>query len=226
MSSEYRQKMKKLTDREVILSIETAAGSGSLSLLENSREIGGWSGTQEISKAEDILEQISKLLSINKIENKSVKLICLSSGTGSSTGEKIGWAIGKGLAKAFGCRLLGVSVLESLLLEIESEPNGEYITVLPCGKNLICRQKFIKSGKSFLATTAVEVSETFEFFMLAESFGCKKIVVAVNAADNLRRLFTDAGKKLFIESKCTLANLNGRAASRLIFLASDNANGI
>jgi tRNA A37 threonylcarbamoyladenosine modification protein TsaB len=217
------KKMKKLTGREAILSIETAAGGGSLSLLANSREIDGWSGTREISKAEDILEQISKLLSVNKIEKKNVKLICVSSGTGSSTGEKIGWAIGKGLAKAFGCRLVGVSILESLLLEIENQPDGEYMTALPCGKNFICRQKFIKKEENFLAISAVEVSEAEEFFMLAESFGCKKIVVAISAADNLRRLFTGADKNLFIENKCPLANLNGRAAfRRFASFASDN----
>jgi len=219
--------MKKLMDREVILSIEAAAGNGSLSLLTSLREIDGWSGTREISKAEDILEQISKLLSVNRIENKDVKLICVSSGTGSSTGEKIGWATGRGLAKAFGCRLLGVSILESLLLEIENEPNGEYITALPCGKNFICRQRFIKREKSFRAISAVEVSEADVFFTSPETFGCEKIVVAVNAADNLRYLLTDADKNLFVENKYTLANLNGRAAHRsLAQSASDNEDSI
>lgn len=215
--------MKKLTGREAVLSIETVAGGGSLSLLANSREIDGWSGTQEISKAEDILEQISKLLSANKIANKNVKLICVSSGTGSSTGEKIGWAIGKGLAKAFGCQLLGVSILESLLLEIENEPDGEYITALPFGKNFIFRQRFIKIKKSFSAISSIEISEADEFFILAESYGCKKLVVAANVANNLRDLLTNADKNLFVKNRCNLATLNGRAAfSHFTFLASDN----
>ncbi len=219
-------KMKQLTNREAILSIETAIGSGSLSLLANSREVDGWSGMSEISKAENILEQISKLLRVNKIEKKNVRLICVSSGTGSSTGEKIGWAIGKGLAKAFGCPLLGISILESLLLEIENESDGEYITALHCGRNFICWQKFIKREVNFHSISAVEVSEAGEFFMLSESFGCKKIVVAISAADNIRHLFKAADKNLFIDNKCTLANLNGRVAFRsLASLASDNVNG-
>ncbi len=219
--------MRQLTNREAILSIETATASGSLSLLANSHEVDGWSGVSEISKAENILEQISKLLSVNKIEKKNVRLICVSSGTGSSTGEKIGWAIGKGLAKACGCQLLGISILESLLLEIENESDGEYITASHCGRNFICWQKFIKREESFLAISAVEVSEAGEFFTLAESFGCKKIVVAINAADNIRHLFTEADKNLFVDNKCTLANLNGRAAFRsLVPLASDNVKSI
>ncbi len=215
--------MKRLTNREAILSIETATGSGSISLLENSHEIGGWSGTREVSKAEDILEQISKILSVKEIEKKNVKLICVSSGTGSSTGEKIGWAIGKGLAKAFGCRLLGISILESLLLEIENEPDGEYITALQCARDFVCLQRFIKRERSFLAISAQEVSQANKFFMSAKSFGCKKIVVATNASAVLQRLFSETDKDLFIENIYTLANLNGRAASRYLTLdASDN----
>lgn len=204
--------MENLKGSEVILSIETTTLGGSLSILSNSFEIDGWSGRREVSKADDILEQISKILTVNKIEKKNVKLICVSGGTLSSTGEKIGLAIGKGLAKAFGCSLQGVSLLESLLLEVEDEPDGEYCTAVPGGKKVMSRQRFTKKGKSFFPVAAVEVCEADRFFELAESFGCKKIVVATTLAADLGYLDKKPDKNLFIKNKFTLANLNARAA--------------
>ena len=197
----------------MILSIETTTGGGSLSILTDSLEIDGWSGQKEISKADNILEQISNLLSVNKIENKYVKLICVAIGTGSSTGEKIGWAIGKGLAKAFRCPLQSISILESLLLEIENEPDGEYVTAVPCGKNFICRQRFTKMGERFFPMSPVQVCGADEFFTSAKSSsGCKKIVFATNSADHLRQLFKNTENIILTENKYTLANLIGRAA--------------
>lgn len=218
-----QQKMKKSTNQKAVLSIETTTGGGSLSLLEKSREIYGWSGAREISKAEDVLEQISELFRVNQIEKKNVELICVSTGTGSSTGEKIGRAIGKGLAKAYGCSLVEVSILESLLLEIENETNGEYLTALYCGKNTVCWQKFIKKEQSFFPISLIEVSEAEQFFVSAKSEGCKKIVAAIDAPNNLPRVSTEAEKDLFVEIKSTLANLNGRLAIRRHFqFVSDN----
>ena len=205
--------MKNLKEREVILSIETTTGGGSLSILADSLEIDGWTGHKGVSKADKILEQISNLLSLNKIEKKNVKLICVASGTGSSTGEKIGWAIGKGLAKAFRCRLQCISILESLLLEIENEPDGDYITAVPCGKNFICRQRFAKTGEGFFPISPVRVCGADEFFTSAKSsLGCKKIVIATIAADHFRQLVKNADDTKLVEYKYTLANLIGRIA--------------
>jgi tRNA A37 threonylcarbamoyladenosine modification protein TsaB len=208
--------MKNLTDREVILSIETTSGGGSLSILANALEIDSWIGRRDVSKADDILEQISKLLNVNKIEKNNVKLICVASGMEGSTGEKIGWAIGKGLAKAFDCPLKGISILESLLLEVENEPDGEYVTAFPGGKKFIYWQRFIRKNESFFPTSAIEICEADEFFMLAQSFGCKRIVIAMSPADHLGQFFKDVDKILLTESKSTLANLNGRAANLCI----------
>ncbi len=205
--------MERLTDSDVILSIETATCGGSLSILANSREIDGWGGTEEISKAEDILDQISKLLRKNDVEKKNIKLICVSSGAGSATGEKIGWAIAKGLARALKCRLLGVSILESMLIEIENEPDGEYVAALPVGKNYICRQRFVKREKSFHKISAVEVCSADEFFSLSKSSGFKKIVIAAGDRDDVRRFFSGASENSIIQVRKRLAELNGQAAN-------------
>ena len=94
--------------KNIILSIETAAGGGSLTLYRDEAEIDRWAGAKDVSKAEDILEQISDLLKKNKIEKKQIRSINVSSRSGSLTGTKICLAIAKGLSSA-----LAIEVVEN-----------------------------------------------------------------------------------------------------------------
>lgn len=98
----------------ITLSLEAGILGGSLSLLKNGREIDFRIGNRKVSKAEDILEQISELLKNNAI--KKVDLIVVSGGPGSSTGIRIGWATALGLKKPFGCRIAKVPLFEALML--------------------------------------------------------------------------------------------------------------
>ncbi len=141
--------MTEQNERKVILSIETAAQGGSLSILANGKEIDGWCGTLEISKAEDVLEQIAKLLRENNILKSQIKLIVISKDAGSSTGQKIGLALAKGLTKSIKCDLVEISVMEALLFEIKENAEGTFVTAAANGKNYICWQVFDKKKRLF-----------------------------------------------------------------------------
>ncbi len=120
--------------KDFILSIETAVQGGSISLLQGVTELGGWVGTREVSKSEDILEETKNILERTGVEKKEIKRIVVSRGPGSYTGVRIGMAVGIGLSKALDCELIGVSALEAMLLanSRESIDSGEeIITAVP-----------------------------------------------------------------------------------------------
>jgi len=139
--------------KEFILSIETAVQGGSISLLRGIDELDCWIGTREISKSEDVLEEIKKILERNDLEKERIKKIVVSRGPGSYTGVRIGMAVAYGLKRAFDCDLVGVSVLEGLLLAENKKSvsySEEIITAVPIGRNQVYWQNFkgFQNGKT------------------------------------------------------------------------------
>lgn len=132
-------KNNRLRVRNIVLSIETSVQGGSISLLENETEVDFWQGSGSVSKAEDILIELSRLLDKNTIEKNQIKQIVISRGPGSFTGTRIGLAIVLGLKKTLNCDIFGVSVLEAMAFK--SECNKNIITAIPVGTK-ICIQKF------------------------------------------------------------------------------------
>lgn len=123
----------------MVLSIETSVQGGSISLLEKDRQVDFWQGGGNISKSEDVLDEISKLLKKNAIDKNQIKQIVISTGPGSFTGTRIGLAIALGLQKSLNCDICGVSVLEAMAFESGWDKN--IIAAIPIGAN-ICIQKF------------------------------------------------------------------------------------
>jgi tRNA threonylcarbamoyl adenosine modification protein YeaZ len=129
---------------ELTLAIETALEGGSISLLHGVAEIDCWIGKGEISKSEDVLEQIERILERNNLEKKRIKKIVVSRGPGSYTGVRIGMAIAYGLRKALKCDLSSVSVWDGMLQAAKKKTVGgeEIIIALPAGRNQVCWQIF------------------------------------------------------------------------------------
>jgi tRNA threonylcarbamoyl adenosine modification protein YeaZ len=130
--------------REFVLAIETGIAGGSLSILKNGSEIDFWKGLDKISRSEDLLLNISNLLSKNSLSKKEIKKIAVSIGPGSFTGVRVGIAIAKGLQKALKCECKGVSALESMVLKTEN--SGIVATGFAIGKNEACWQIFETDG--------------------------------------------------------------------------------
>ena len=125
-----------MTKHQTILGIETAIQGGSLSLLREGLEIDFWIGEKNISKAEDVLEQISKILKRNDL--KKVDLIAVSTGPGSATGLRIGLATAYGLRKPWGCGIIGIPAFDAVL---QNKKNiGTSILAIPYGRSQIAWQ--------------------------------------------------------------------------------------
>src|SRR5688500_9577858 len=121
----------------VILAIETALRSGSLSLLKGATELASCSGKAEISRAEDLLEQISTLLKKSDLKLNELDLIAVSEGPGSFTGIRIGIATAKALALGAGRPILGVSVIDALALSVNKP---EVMAAVRTGRNQVAWQ--------------------------------------------------------------------------------------
>lgn len=129
----------------VILALETGISGGSVSLLRDGQEIDRRLGSREISRAEDILDEIDKILERNRIPKKSVDLTAFSRGPGSFTGLRIGAAIAKGLGRSLGCRLSAESVLESL--SVDAPGREKTIAAVPFGNRQVCWQYFVEKSE-------------------------------------------------------------------------------
>ena len=100
--------------KELILAIETSFSGGSLSVLNDCKEIDFWRGSGEISKAEDILQAVDQILKKNNIKKEDLNRLAVSTGPGSFTSIRIGMATALGLSKYLNCVLAGVSILEAI----------------------------------------------------------------------------------------------------------------
>ncbi|HPM41943.1 MAG TPA: tRNA (adenosine(37)-N6)-threonylcarbamoyltransferase complex dimerization subunit type 1 TsaB [bacterium] len=99
-----------------ILSIDTTSMQGSLAVTDGARilaqEQQGLPGTH----SEKLIQSVDHLLKLAGWKRDEVEGIAVAVGPGSFTGLRIGLATAKGMAMSVGCRIAGVSSLESLLV--------------------------------------------------------------------------------------------------------------
>ena len=104
-----------MSDR-IVLGIESAIAGGSACISNNDGEIDSWIGVGSVSRAEELLPNIDRLLRANSIGLKEIDRIIVSIGPGSFTGIKIGISTVLGLRAATGITCLGISTLKALSL--------------------------------------------------------------------------------------------------------------
>jgi len=196
--------MRAEKNEKIILSIETVVEGGSLSVFVNGKEVGDWCGQGEVSKAEEILEQLQKLFDKHKIEKEFLSLIAVSSGPGSSTGIKIGLSLAKGLAKSIGCPMIVVSALASLTSLVNVKIAGNILTAVPIGKNLISWQIFENKDAVSRAIGDFQISDLESFIEKIKAREFSRAVLHNRIYEVLKekqitknnKLVMDAGKNL------------------------------
>ena len=154
---------------QIVLAIESAICGGSISLLRDGDEIAHWTGTSNISKAEDLLVNIDALLSSNNILRNEIGLIAVSAGPGSFTGIRIGIATALGLKAGLGIEMSSESALKAMAF---SQPVSEKIVAaIPMGRNAVCWQSFQKQTGIAIALDEPRTmpEETFLSMVLKET---------------------------------------------------------
>jgi len=143
-----------LSDR-LILGIESAIAGGSICISNNDGEIDSWVGEETVSRAENLLPNIDRLMRANSISLEVIDRIVVSIGPGSFTGIKIGISTVLGLRSALGVFCLGISTLEALPLSVG---NVNAIAAVPVGRGTICIQSF-HNGEADAEPSLIDESE-------------------------------------------------------------------
>ena len=124
---------------EIVLGIESAIAGGSICLAAGGREVGSWVGDQSVSKAEELLPNIDRLLRENDLTVDKIDSIIVSTGPGSFTGIKVGISTVLGLRAALGVTCVGLNLLRALSLQ---KPGDEIMALVPVGRGTLCIQSF------------------------------------------------------------------------------------
>ena len=124
-----------------VLAIETAVSGGSLSLLKDGKELANWIGDSDVSRAEDLLVKVDRLLKNTGLDKQNLDLIAVSAGPGSFTGIRIGIATALGIGTGLGRPVSSVSVMVAMA---NAAPfSEEFVVAVPMGRNAICIQPFV-----------------------------------------------------------------------------------
>jgi tRNA threonylcarbamoyl adenosine modification protein YeaZ len=223
-----------MNNDEIILSMETAIRGGSISILRGSREIDFWTGGEGLPKSDNILHQISILLSKNNVEKREIRFIAVSTGPGSFTGLRIGMALARGLRRSLECSIKGISVLEALTLK--AKHSRFILTAIPFGNNQICWQLFNtdKSSKSILNSVRLSTEKEFLDELILgvnqENQICQKgivLILHVHLYNKLKNFFSEQTSIFFqrvkIETEDNLAKYIGlNVRENISKIASDN----
>lgn len=129
-----------------VLALETAIDGGSVTLFSEGRIIGSLSGSRTVSKSEDILLLVKKLLEQCEVQKNAIKKIVISDGPGSLTGIRIGLATAKGLSNAFSAELEVKGLLESLVL-FNKKPGKIAVCLFSPKNNTVYFEQFRHTGK-------------------------------------------------------------------------------
>jgi tRNA threonylcarbamoyl adenosine modification protein YeaZ len=150
-----------LHKRGIAVGIEAAIEGGSLALFCDGTEIDGMVGSKGISRAEDILPNLDRLLHRNGFNREEIEKVAVSTGPGSFTGIKIGIATAIGLADGLRCPVVGTSALEAMTHDIETD--GRILTAVPVGRDFVAAQCFLKTGEKTHPVSNPELLTAIQF---------------------------------------------------------------
>ena len=131
-----------MNNKNLILAVDTAISHGSFSLWENEFEINFYIGEENVSRSEDILEVIDKLLRDVNFEKTDISRVLFTNGPGSYTGLRVGVSTVLGLCYALNCPFQNYSILE-VLTTIATKVDAQHIiSVVQAGREDIIYQEF------------------------------------------------------------------------------------
>lgn len=132
-----------ITRKNLILAIETSVEGGSLAVFDLDKKsiVNGSIGKKEVSKAEDLLENLNALLNESGIKRNAIACVVFGTEVGSATGLKIGEASSKGLAKSLDCHYFEYSFWK-VFGKIASIDDSDKIFYIPAGRNKILVRKW------------------------------------------------------------------------------------
>ena len=108
-------------DRTVILAVEPAIESGSLSLSRDGREIDRRIFDGGVSRSADLLPAIRQVIEDNNLLPGEIDLLAISKDRGSLTGLRVGTALLRGLSSALNIKIAAFDLLEIIAKETKEK---------------------------------------------------------------------------------------------------------
>jgi len=187
----------------ITLAIESAINGGSLSLLRGNSEITGWVGSASLSRAEDLLPNIDRLLRENEIATRDIDLIAVSAGPGSFTGIRIGIATAMGLKAGLGIRMASVSALDAVATQFGHKHDHAMVAV-PVGRDAVCVQRYEKNPEPDASTEPANIRQS-ELSTIARHE--RELIVLAHSS--IVEILADAGN--FVDVGANIARYVGLA---------------
>lgn len=181
-----------MANETTILAIESAVRGGSIAISRNGEIVDTWFGEGGISRAEDLLWNVDRMLKQTGIAKVSLTQIVVSVGPGSFTGIRIGLATAMGLAIALNIDLAKYSILQAMITG--TKDGGSLTTVIPVGRGVVCMQTF-RNNKTAITELSGPIAMNEENFqrkppmgelVTAENFSRGLAVSLINAASDPR----------------------------------------
>lgn len=122
------------------LALETAVLGGSIGIYSDGSELASICGSDNISRAETLLPNISSMLKAASVEKREIHRIVVSVGPGSYTGIRIGISTALGLKTSLGIECFGVSVLTAMTILAKEQESC--LIAVPVGKKDVGYQFF------------------------------------------------------------------------------------
>lgn len=191
-----------------ILALETAIAGGSISLLHNGSVIASMTGNDSLSRAEELLPNITSIMDKTGIPLDKIERIAVSVGPGSYTGIRIGMASAMGLSTAIGSKCVGLPILYAMTL-LADKGSKRCLTAVPAGRGDTAYQLFmLDDDRGARPLDAPEIAANEEFGNIVAGLEPDCVIVY----DQIHGLLGDmSGMKLILTGN-DLASLIGRAS--------------
>lgn len=164
------------SEEKLILALETGLEGGSVSILRNGKQIDFAVGRGNVSRSEDLLFLIEKLLEKHSLKKDDIGQIVISDAPGSLTGLRIGMAIAKGLGNSLGAEVHTLPMLEALALCAEFE--GNLISVIFTENRGIFYREFEVSEEKVFGKSPIKYKSAFaEFLRELESLADHDVLI-------------------------------------------------
>lgn len=129
-----------------VIGIETSTERGSVTLLEDEKEVLSAEHEEPNRHAERILSLLTDLLARAGWPKRSIDRVAVGVGPGSFVGLRVGIALGEGLSLGLGCPLLGISSLEAMARAAPGPENAVRIALLDARRGEIFFGAYDKGG--------------------------------------------------------------------------------
>ncbi len=156
----------------LIIGLDTTSQSGSVSLINENKILGECLFNVGPRHSENVVSSLEWLLDTLNIEKREIEAVAVSIGPGSFTSIRVGVTIAKSLAYSMKIKIVGVSSLEVLAMNIpqagmnicsmlDAKRNEVYSAIYKYNNNLLTRTRDEKVGSVEALLNDIKVPTVF-----------------------------------------------------------------